>query len=111
MTTTTGRRPATRGEQRVRLLLIAIGIFFALVGAYAFISVEPVGQWLRVVLWLAAGVVIHDAVVAPLALALGAGVLRPIANPVVRRVLRATLLLVTAAVVVAVPLLATGGLR
>ncbi len=111
MTTTTHARPATAGEQRIRLLLIAIGLVLALVGAYAFIGAEPVGHWLRVVLWLAAGVVLHDAVVAPLALALGAGVLRQVTHPVVRRVLRAALLLVTAAVVVTVPLLATGGLR
>ena len=111
MTTASGVRAATRGEQRIRLLLIAIGIVLALFGTYSFIDAEPVGQWLRVVLWLAAGVVLHDAVVAPLAVALGAVVLRPITSPVVRRWLRATLLLVTASVVVAVPLLATGGLR
>ena len=111
MTATTHTRSATPGEQRIRLLLLAIGVAFALVGAYAFIDAEPVGQWLRVVLWLAAGVVLHDAVVAPLALVLGAGVLRRVTHPVVRRVLRAALLLVTATVVVAVPLLATGGLR
>ncbi|MDQ2756965.1 MAG: hypothetical protein M3Y71_10440 [Actinomycetota bacterium] len=111
MTTATGARRASAGEQRVRFLLIVIGVALALVGAYSFIDAEPLGQWLRVVLWLAAGVVLHDAVVAPLALALGAGVLHRVTSPSVRRLLRALLLLMTAGVVVAVPLLATGGLR
>ena len=111
MTTTTAPRPASRGEQRVRLLLITTGVLLILVGAYAFVGAEPVGHWLRVVLWLAAGVVVHDVVVAPLALALGAGVLGRVTHPVVRRLLRAALLLLTATVVVGVPMLATGGLR
>lgn len=111
MTTTSHPRAATPTEQRIRLLLLAIGVALTLVGAYAFVDAEPVGQWLRVALWLAGGVVLHDAVVAPLALALGASTQRRVTHPALRRALRAALLLATVAVVVAVPLLATGGLR
>ena len=111
MTTTSHPRSATPGEQRIRLLLLTIGVALALVGAYAFVDAEPVGQWLRVALWLAAGVVLHDAVVAPLALVLGAATQRRATHPGLRRLLRAALLLASVAVVLAVPLLATGGLR
>ena len=54
---------------------------------------------------------VHDAVVAPLALALGVGVGARVHRPAVRRLLRALLLVVASALVVAVPLIATGGLR
>lgn len=106
-----GPRPATRGERRARVALVVVGLALALVGALAFVTTEPPGQWLRVALWLAAGVVVHDAVVAPLALALGVGVGARVRRPAVRRLLRALLLVLASAAVVAVPLLATGGLR
>ena len=104
-------RPASSGERRVQVVLLGVGVLLGLVGAAAFVTTEPPGQWLRVVVWLVAGVVVHDAVVAPLALALGVGVLGRLPHPVVRRVLRFLLLVAAAAAVVAVPLLATGGLR
>ncbi|GAA1898464.1 hypothetical protein [Lapillicoccus jejuensis] len=104
-------RPATRGERRARVALVAVGLGLALVGAVAAVTTLPPAQWVRVALWLAAGVVVHDAVVAPLALALGVGVLGRVRRPAVRRLLRAGLLLAATVVVVAVPLLATGGLR
>lgn len=108
---TTATRPTTRGERRVQVVLVGLGVLLALVGAAAFVTTEPPGQWLRVVVWLVAGVAVHDAVVAPLALALGVGVLGRLRHPVLRRVLRPALLVAATAAVVAVPLLATGGLR
>lgn len=97
-------------ERSVRLALGALGLGLVAVGAYAFVLAVPAGQWARVVAWLAGGVVLHDAVVAPVAVVAGLLLLRG-RRPWLQRLGRVAGLLVVTLLVVTVPLLATGGLR
>lgn len=59
----------------VRLLVGALGVSDLLTGLVVAVDSVPVRQWPSALVWLAAGVVVHDAVLAPLAVALGLGVL------------------------------------
>ena len=93
-----------------RLLLGAAGLVFLAVGAWQFLAHVPSSGWLRVGLWIGAGILVHDGVLAPLGVVSGWLVARRAperARPIVRVIGLAVLTLV----VIAVPLLATGGLR
>ena len=97
------RAAALRATGTGRLLL-------GLAGVWQFLAHVPSTGWLRVAVWLAAGVVVHDGVLAPLGVVSGRVVGRRSperARPVLRI---AGLALLTVALL-AVPLLATGGLR
>ena len=101
---------AVRGAGAGRLQLGLAGLGLGLVGIWQFVAHVPTTGWVRVVVWLVAGVVVHDGLLAPLALVSGWLVARRSperARPVVRfaglAVLTVGLLLV--------PLLATGGIR
>ena len=58
-----------------RLVLLGVGVVLIGVGAVVGLTSVPQSQWPSVLLWLAGGVAVHDAVLAPLALLLGALVL------------------------------------
>lgn len=98
------------GLGATRLLLGVLGLALIAVGAWQFLAHVPTSGWLRVGLWIGAGIVVHDGVLAPLGVVTGWLVARQAperARPVVRMVGLALLTLA----VLAVPLLATGGLR
>lgn len=59
------------GMTRIRVCLAAAGVAIGLVGLYAFVTGVPSRQWLGVVTWLGGVVVVHDAVIAPVAVLLG----------------------------------------
>ncbi|MFC7485832.1 hypothetical protein ACOCJ7_04830 [Knoellia sp. CPCC 206453] len=93
-----------------RLLLGAAGLVFVAVGAWQFVAHVPTSGWLRVGLWIGAGIAVHDGVLAPLGVVTGWLVAHRAperARPLVRVIGLAVLTLV----LITVPLLATGGLR
>lgn len=94
----------------VRVSIGAVGVALGLVGGYAFFSQVPANQWLGTTAWLAAGVVAHDALIAPGAVLVGFLVL-PRVPPTARAPLRAALIGAAVLVVLTVPLMVTGGLR
>jgi hypothetical protein len=101
---------AVRGAGPSRLVLGAAGVALGLVGIWQFVAHVPTTGWVRVVVWLAAGIVVHDGVLAPLGVVSGWLVARRSperARPLVRLVG----LSVLTVVLIAVPLLATGGIR
>lgn len=59
------------GMTRIRVCLAAAGVAIGLVGLYAFVTGVPSRQWLGVFTWLGGVVVVHDAVIAPVAVLLG----------------------------------------
>ena len=104
--------PAPSGSRLglLRRLVGALGVALALLGVWLFVSDVPTSGWVRVLVWLGAGVAVHDGFVAPSAVALGRlvkGRVPPGWLPVVRTGGLAVLTMV----LVAIPLLATGGLR
>lgn len=94
----------------LRVWIGAVGVALGLVGVYAFFSQVPAYQWLGTAAWLSAGVVAHDALIAPGAVLVGLLVL-PRVPPRARAPLRAALIGVAVLVVLTVPLMVTGGLR
>ncbi len=93
-----------------RRVVGALGVVLALLGVWLFVSDVPTSGWVRVVLWLAAGVAVHDGLVAPGAVALG----RLMRGRVPARwmpAVRTGGLAALAIAILAIPLLATGGLR
>ncbi|MBD5784830.1 hypothetical protein IF650_01435 [Cellulosimicrobium terreum] len=94
--------PAVRWSRRVLLLGGAALIGFGLWTAW---STVPSSQWPSALVWLAGGVVVHDAVLAPLAVVLGAWVL-PRVPPVWRGPLRGGLLAAGALAILAIALVA-----
>lgn len=104
------RYAGARDLGSARLLLGAVGLVFLAVGAWQFLAHVPSSGWLRVGLWIGAGIVVHDGILAPLGVVSGWLLARRTperARPMVRVVGLAVLTLV----LIAVPLLATGGLR
>ncbi|GAA1722158.1 hypothetical protein GCM10009809_17320 [Isoptericola hypogeus] len=87
-----------------RVLVVAGGALLAF-GAWTAWSTVPQGQWTSALLWLAGGVVVHDAVLAPLAVVTGALVL-PRVPPTWRAPLRGGLLAAGALALLSVAVLA-----
>ncbi|GEK21011.1 hypothetical protein [Cellulomonas xylanilytica] len=58
-----------------RLVLMGAGVVLIGVGVVVGLTSVPQGQWPSVLLWLAGGVAVHDVVLAPAAVVLGALVL------------------------------------
>ncbi len=101
----TGRRVAPG-----RAMAGAAGLALLGVGAWFFVADVAVAQWLRVLVWLGGGVAVHDGLLAPATAALGhAAAGRAPSRPAT--VARVAALAVVTVVLLAVPLLATGGLR
>ena len=97
-------------ERATRVGLLAFGVLLGACGLYAFVTAVPPSEWVRVVIWLGGGVLAHDVLLAPLAVVVGFFAIRQ-APASARRWARFSVLVVAAVVMVAIPLLATGGLR
>jgi hypothetical protein len=69
--------PAGGLVSAVRVSLVVAGCLALARGAYLVLFTLPPSSWLAIGLWLAIGVAAHDAVLAPLSLALGRA-LRPV---------------------------------
>lgn len=54
-----------------RLLLVAIGLAFLAVGVWQFVAHVPTNSWMRVGIGIAAGIAVHDGVLAPLGVVSG----------------------------------------
>ncbi|WP_166844491.1 hypothetical protein [Isoptericola sp. BMS4] len=90
--------PAVR---RARAVLVVAGAGLVAFGGWTAWSTVPQGQWLSALTWLAGGVVVHDALLAPVAVCLGA-LLLPRVPPAWRAPLRGGLLAAGALAVLAV---------
>lgn len=91
----------------LRYSLVLTGTAVLLFGAYGLLTAREIDQPLSVGEWLAGGVLVHDAVIAPLVFALCWGVART-TTPRVRRVLAALLVVAGTATLVAMPILLHG---
>jgi hypothetical protein len=58
-------------EMRTRALLVVLGGVLMLYGGWLVLTRQDPGQWLEIVVWLAAGIVAHDVVLSGLVIALG----------------------------------------
>jgi hypothetical protein len=93
-----------------RVLVGAAGVALGLYGLVLLLSRQDPGQWLEVAVWLAAGVVVHDAALS--GLVIGACLLGSRLLPQPWRAPAAIALVVWGALsVVAVPVLVGGGVR
>lgn len=101
---------AVRGAGAGRLLLGTAGVGLGLVGVWQFFAHVPPTGWVRVLVWLVAGIVVHDGLLAPLGVVSGWVVARRSPEHV-RPVVRFLGLALLTVVVLLVPLLATGGIR
>lgn len=101
---------ALRGAGAGRLLLGSAGIALGLVGVWQFFAHVPASGWVRVAVWLVAGIVVHDGLLAPLGVVSGRLVSRRAPAPA-RPAVRLAGLGVLTLLLLATPLLATGGLR
>jgi len=95
---------------RRRLLVGTVGVVLLGVGGWLFLADVPVSQWVRALVWLAGGVAVHDGFVAPAAAGLGR-LGRGRAPRRLAPVARVAVLGAVTVALLAVPLLATGGLR
>ena len=57
---------------RGRVALGAVGVLAIAYGGFLLLSRQGIGDWVEVAAWLAVGVVVHDAVLAPLGIGAGA---------------------------------------
>ncbi|MGY0538988.1 hypothetical protein ACW14X_15860 [Nocardioides sp. YJ-D4] len=96
-----------RGMRGALILLGAVGMAY---GAWLLVSRQDLGQIVEVVLWLAAAVVIHDGILAPVVLGLGwlGGRLLPRA---VARGAVTVLVLLGPATLIAIPVLGRFGAK
>lgn len=99
-----------RGAGAGRLSWGAAGAALVMVGAWQFFAHVPATGWVRVVLWIGAGIAVHDGMLAPLGVVTGWVFVRRVPARS-RPVARFAGLAVLTVVLLAVPLLATGGLR
>lgn len=88
-----------------RMALLGLGAGLMVLGAVVGVTSVPREQWPSVALWLAGGVAVHDAVLAPLAVVLGLVVL-PRVPPAWRPALRGAALGAAVLAVVAVAVVA-----
>ncbi|TWE12264.1 hypothetical protein [Rudaeicoccus suwonensis] len=61
---------------RVRVALGVVGSAFAVYGFWLVYSRQTPMQWLGIIRWAVAGVIIHDGILAPIALLAGVGISR-----------------------------------
>jgi hypothetical protein len=98
-------------ERAVRGGLIAVGVLATARGAYLVLFTLPPRQWPAMLLWLAAGIVVHDLLLAPASLGLGRLLGRPVGLPVAGNALRGAWLGVGTALLVGLPLVVGAGQR
>jgi len=94
---------------RTRLLTGAVGVAMGLFGVLRFLQLDP-EDIIDALIWLAGGVVVHDAVIAPLTIAVTVLVARVVPAGARRRLTVALVVLVTVTVT-AVPVLGRWGAR
>ena len=95
---------------RLRVALGAGGAVAAAYGAFLLLSRQAFGDWVEVAAWLAVGVVLHDGVLAPLAI--GAGLLVSRAVPVAAHApLAVGAVVLATSTLLAVPVLGRFGAR
>ena len=94
---------------RTRLLIGAVGVAMGLFGALRFLQLDP-EDIIDALIWLAGGVVVHDAVIAPLTIAVTVLLARVVPAGARRRLTVALVVLVTVTVT-AVPVLGRWGAR
>lgn len=101
---------ALRGAGAGRLLIGAAGVALGLVGVWQFFAHVPSTGWVRVAVWLVAGIAVHDGLLAPMGVVSGWLVARR-APTRTRPAVRLAGLAILTALLLTIPLLATGGLR
>lgn len=89
---------------RTRLALGTAGVLLGAFGVYRLITQEPHGKLLDLVKWLAGALVIHDAIIAPVVVAVG-WVIAHVVPPRGRRYLQAGLIIGALITIVAIPLI------
>lgn len=94
---------------RTRLAIGAVGVLMGAFGALRFLQLDP-AKLLDAVLWLAGGVVVHDAILAPLTIALTVLGTRVVPAALRTRVTVALVVLLTVTVT-AIPVLGRFGAR
>jgi hypothetical protein len=94
----------------MRILLGALGVLVGAYGAWLLLSRQDADQLISAGLWLAAGVVLHDAVLATAVLLLGAVALRPVPRAA-RGPLVAGFVVLGSVTLLAVPVLGRFGAR
>ncbi len=95
---------------RTRLLIGGAGVVIGLCGAYLLLSRQDHDQLFSAAIWLASGVVLHDFVLAPVALVLVAGGGR-LVPPGFRAPAAAGLVVLGTATILAIPVLSGMGER
>ncbi|ROS72068.1 hypothetical protein [Cellulomonas sp. PhB143] len=98
-------RSGSRGVAVGRALLALGGVAMIAWGAYVAVTRVPSSQWPSALVWLAGGIVLHDAVLAPVAIVVGALVLPRVPAPW-RPALRGGMLALGVLAIFAVALLA-----
>jgi hypothetical protein len=102
-------------DRALRGALIGLGVLALVRGAWLVVFALPPRAWLPIVLWLAAGSVVNDLLLAPGSLLLGRLLTQRFGRPVVLRVagsaLRGAWLALGSLLLVAVPLLVGAGRR
>jgi len=93
--TGTAGPPVSRALSRVRLMFGVLGVAVAVYGLYLVVGTIPWTSYLAIAIWLAAAIVLHDAVLVP-----GVSVLREATVRVGRRLPAASLALIEGAFVV-----------
>lgn len=94
----------------VRMVLVAVGSLIATYGGWLLVSRQDLDRVAAAVLWLAGGVLLHDAFLAPLTLVLAAVAVRWL-PPEVRRPATVALIIVGPLTMLAVPVLGGFGAR
>ena len=94
---------------RTRLLIGAVGVAMAAFGALRFLQLD-FGDIVNAVLWLAGGVLVHDAIIAPLTLLVTLVAGRMVPAPARTRVVVGLVVLATVTVT-AIPVLGRWGAR
>jgi len=102
-------------ERRLRAGLVALGVAALIRGAALVLFGLPPRVWLPIAIWLAAGSVVHDLLIAPTSLLLGrilaAGLRHPSGTWIAGNAFRGAWLGLGTAVLVALPLLVGAGHR
>jgi hypothetical protein len=93
--------------RRWRIALCTAGIALGLFGAFRLLTQVPITSVLLLASWMIAAVVIHDGVLSPLVIGVGAVVAR--VPPRARRYLQAGLIVAGCVTVIALPLIARRG--
>lgn len=90
--------------RRVRLALGTAGVLLVLFGVFRFVTEVPVGDLVVLALWLAGAIVLHDGILSPTVVSVGAAISR-VVPPRARRYLQAALVMGAVVTIIAIPLI------